>query len=67
MEIEHKVSISDLRQQCKMFAAQGDKHLAITIKEAADEITALRCEIVKLKGTIREIRSIANLSIMGRV
>ena len=66
-EIEHKVSIPTLRQQAKTCAAQGNYHLATSLKEAADELSLLRNETIRLKSTIREIRSIANLSILHQV
>ena len=64
---EKIVSIPDLRQHAKAFAAQGDIAVARSMRDAADELSRLREKILKLKGTIREIRSIANLSINGRV
>jgi hypothetical protein len=64
MTMENKVSIPNLMQLAKTLAAQGNYPLATALKEVAEEITVARSEIVKLKGTIREIRSIANLSIM---
>ena len=66
-DIERKASIPSLREQAKAFAAQGNHPLATCLHEAADEIAHLRGEIIKLKGTIREIRSITNLSIMRHV
>lgn len=65
--IEQKTSISDLIQQSKLCATQGNKNVAVILRDAAGELTALRNENVKLKSTIREIRAIANLSIMGRI
>ena len=66
-DTDRKVSISDLMQHAKICAAAGNKPLAIAIRDAAEELRLLREEIVKLRGTIREIRSIANLSILRRI
>ena len=66
-ELDRKASIPDLRQHAKSCAAQGNIPLAASIRNAADELSFLRAEIVKLRGTIREIRSIANLSILRRI
>jgi hypothetical protein len=60
------VSVPSLRRQIKTLAAQGNHPVATTLRDATDEIVALRSEVIKLKATIREIRSIANLSILGR-
>ena len=67
MDNENKISLPNLRQIAKKCAAQGDRALAVNISEAADEILYLREEVIKLRRTISEIRSIANMSIMGRV
>ena len=66
-DTDSKVSISDLGQHAKACAAAGNKPLATAIRDAAEELCLLREEIVKLRGTIREIRSIANLSILRRI
>jgi hypothetical protein len=65
--VERKISIPDLMKQAKLHATQGDINVASALRDAASEVTALRIENHKLKSTIREIRSIANLSIMHRV
>ena len=66
-EIEKRTSLVDLTKYTKEVAAQGNFSVAATLRNAADELSFLREEIVKLRGTIREIKSIANLSIRGRI
>jgi hypothetical protein len=67
MEIEHPVSVPTLRQLAKTCATQGNYPVATSLNEAANEISSLRSEIVKLRGTIREIRAIANIAILRQV
>jgi hypothetical protein len=66
-EIEHKISIPRLQQQAKVCATRGQTDIAAALREVAEELSLMRVENTKLKGTIREIRSIANLSIMRRL
>lgn len=66
-DIERKVSVSSLHQRAKECASQGNYPLASDIRSAAEELTQLRSEVIRLKSTVREIRTIANLSIMRQI